>query len=157
MANLININAEEGANMIGDDAEPTLNLENSSTGAGLEVDRLVVSSTATIAGAIDATGNLAVGGTLDVDGLTTLDGVNSDSGILSALATVAVSLSVAGSSVASGAAIAFTGDSLTSTASIVFAASANWAGLRTGRVVLEDGNFGHLVVFPDAVVTNAAI
>lgn len=48
MANLINIDAEVGANMIGDDAQPTLTMENSSTGAALEVRKLAVVSTASI-------------------------------------------------------------------------------------------------------------
>lgn len=44
MANTVNLTAEVGANMIGDDAQPTVVFTNSSTGAGLQTDRLVVTS-----------------------------------------------------------------------------------------------------------------
>lgn len=39
MANIINLDAESQANLIGDDAQPTLTLENSSTGHSLELKR----------------------------------------------------------------------------------------------------------------------
>jgi len=39
MANLINLDAEVGANMIGDDSEPTLTLSNSSTGSALRLEK----------------------------------------------------------------------------------------------------------------------
>ena len=48
MANLVNINAEAGADIVGDDAEPTLTLKNSSTAPGLLAQGLAVSSTASI-------------------------------------------------------------------------------------------------------------
>ena len=37
MANLINIDSESGANMIGDDTQPTLTLENQGGGSSLQV------------------------------------------------------------------------------------------------------------------------
>lgn len=46
MPNLVNIHAEQDANIIGDDAQPTLALSNSSTGHGLQVDNLYVSNSA---------------------------------------------------------------------------------------------------------------
>jgi len=48
MANIRNIDAEIGANMIGDDAQPTLTFSNSSTGPGLRVYSAVITSTASI-------------------------------------------------------------------------------------------------------------
>lgn len=48
MANIRNIDAETGANYIGDDAQPTLTMANSSTGPGLSVGRLHTSSGASI-------------------------------------------------------------------------------------------------------------
>lgn len=44
MANIRNLDAEQGANFIGDDATPTLTIENSSTGAALSVDKLQIDS-----------------------------------------------------------------------------------------------------------------
>ena len=48
MANLVNIWGESGADIIGDDAQPTLALSNTSTGPGLRVFGLVGTSTASI-------------------------------------------------------------------------------------------------------------
>lgn len=48
MANTINLNAEVGANFIGDDAQPSVTFANSSTGPGLSVGRLHVSSGASV-------------------------------------------------------------------------------------------------------------
>lgn len=48
MPNIRNIDAEIGADMIGDDAQPTLTMRNSSTGPGLSVGRLVGSSGASL-------------------------------------------------------------------------------------------------------------
>lgn len=47
MANISNLNAETGANYIGDDAQPSLTIDNSSTGYALQVSR-VASANATI-------------------------------------------------------------------------------------------------------------
>ena len=48
MANLLNLDAEAGADFRGDDAEPALTLSNSSTGPGLRVLGIVATSTASI-------------------------------------------------------------------------------------------------------------
>jgi len=48
MPNILNLTAESGANFIGDDAQPSLTIANSSTGPGLKVDRFVVTSGASI-------------------------------------------------------------------------------------------------------------
>ena len=52
MANIRNIDAESGANYIGDDAEPTLTLDNTSTGAGLLVKKLAIVSGASLSGGV---------------------------------------------------------------------------------------------------------
>ena len=48
MAKLSNLDAETGANIIDDDAQPTLTITNTSTGPGLSVDDVVITSAATI-------------------------------------------------------------------------------------------------------------
>ena len=48
MPNLININAESQADIIGDDAQPTLRLRNTSTAPGLHAEGLAVTSTASV-------------------------------------------------------------------------------------------------------------
>jgi len=61
MANTVNLDAEEGANIIGDDAEPTLALRNTSTAPGLRVYGVVATSTASIdAAVLGAGGNLSI-------------------------------------------------------------------------------------------------
>lgn len=60
MANLINIDAETGANMIGDDSQPTLTLDNSSTGAGLAVTTASATGPA-LTVTKSAIGNISVG------------------------------------------------------------------------------------------------
>lgn len=132
MANIRNIDAESGANFIGDDAQPTLSMSNSSTGPGLQVDSLVVTSNVTVT-------------RLDVG-----------TGILAANATIAA-LNFSSPSRASGAVMNLKGQSFVSAVSIVFAASANWAGMGAIRVVRSDGTFGWIPVLPSAVVTAAAV
>ena len=144
MANLIDLWAETGANFLGDDAQPALTITNSSTGPGLFTNRLVATN-ATI-------------GTLANTVLSniTVSQLNVNGGILVANATV-IGANFLGASVASGAVLGFRGDGLVSAVSIVFAASANWGGLRAARVVLENGTFGWIPVLPNAVVTAAAV
>lgn len=48
MANLININAESGANLIGDDAQPTITFQNTSTGAALSLIQAAKAGNATV-------------------------------------------------------------------------------------------------------------
>lgn len=134
MANIINLNAESGANYIGDDANAAITITNSSTGAGLETDKLVATSSATVIGP------------------TTLK----QSGILAANATV-VTLNVGSPSRASGAVMNFLGGAYVSAVSLVFAAGAGWAGMGAIRVVRSDGTFGWIPVLPNAQVTAAAV
>ena len=60
-------------------------------------------------------------------------------------------------SIASGAVLNLAGKSFVSAVSIVFAASANWAGMGAIRIVKTDGTFGWIPVLPGAVVTAAAV
>lgn len=134
MANVINLNAEIGANYIGDDAQPSLAITNTSTGPGLLVDDVVVTSAATISQL-----NLAV------------------SSIPAGNATVGISLQIPTPSVASGAILKFSGQAYVSAVSLIFAASANWAGMGAFRVVRPDGTFGWVPVLPDGQVTAAIV
>jgi len=68
MANIQNLDAEIGANFIGDDAQPSLTFANSSTGPGLSVGRLHVSSGASI-DILTAGGVYAIAGTVTVSPL----------------------------------------------------------------------------------------
>lgn len=132
MGKLMDLWAENGANILDDDDNPTLSITNSSTaGVGLETNRLVASSAATIA-------KITVPGA-----------------ILAANATIA-NLNFRTASVASGAMMAFTGKgALVSLLSIDFAASANWAGIYGLRVCNMKGEFGWVPVLPNAVVVAA--
>lgn len=135
---IFNMDADTGADVIKSESTPGFKITNQGTGPSLELDKSVVTSTASIA-------TLSVDTQLDVNGP-----------ILVAAATI-VGMDIRGASVASGAIMSFSGDSLISAVSIVFAASANWAGMQTFRVVLPDGTFGHIPVLPNAVVISAAV
>ena len=111
MPNILNIDAETGANIIGDDTSPALSFAN------------------TVGPAIEVVGATAGNATLSGLRLT--------------------------QSTASGAVLNLAGKSFVSAVSIVFAASANWAGAGAIRVVKTDGTFGWIPVLPDAVVTAA--
>ena len=132
MANVVNLHAEEGAKIIGDDAEPAFQLSNSSTGPGLRALGLVATSTASV----DA---LTLGGP-----------------ILAAAATI-TNLNLQGASRASGAVLALQGDAYTSIGSIDFAAGSDWGGLGAIRVVNSDGTFSWIPTLPDAAIESAAV
>lgn len=132
MPNTININAETGANLIGDDAEPTLQISNTSTGAGLKVDTFVATGAATVAQ------------------------VNLTPAIPAANATI-VGINLSTPSRASGAVFNLKGQSYVSAVSIIFAAGAGWAGMGGIRVVRSDGTFGWIPVLPAAQFTAAAV
>ena len=134
MSNIVNLNAESGANYIGDDVNAAITVTNSSTGAGLETDKLVVTSSATVIGPLNV----------------------KQSGVLAAAATV-VALNFGRTSVASGAVMAFVGGAYVSAVSLIFAAGANWAGMGAIRIVRSDGTFGWIPVLPNAQVTAAAV
>ena len=131
MSNTINLDAEIGANFIGDDAQPSITISNSSTGSGLEVHKLAVASSASV------------------------DSVNIGGPILAASATV-TNMNIHGSSVASGALIGLKGDAFISASTINTTTSAV-AGLGAIRVARSDGTFGWIPVYPDGAVTTAAV
>ena len=97
MSNLINIDAEQGADIIGDDAQPTLTLVNTSTGAALRAATIDnSSSTAGVLIRNALVGNLSIG-----------------------------VLRVQGNSVASGAVLEFTNKGFASITSVVLTTVAN--------------------------------
>lgn len=59
-------------------------------------------------------------------------------------------------SMASGAAFGLVQGAFVSAVSIVFAASANWAGMGGIRVARSDGTFGWIPIIPDGSFTAAA-
>lgn len=146
MANLINLWAESGANIIGDDAEPTLELTNSSTGPGLRVGRLNAVSTASI----------------DVANLPKITGAAAGSPVLELEKTVAgnystSTLKLTGSSVASGCVIELTGTAFTSVMSIDWAAGDDWATAGAIRVKSTDGDTMYWIpLLPDSALEAVA-
>lgn len=145
MAKLMDLWAETGADIIDDDAQPTLKITNSSTGAALEVNKLLVTSGATIL----ASSLIVSASTITANKLT----VNTP--ILAAKATI-TGFHMRGASVASGAMMAFTGDALVSCTTIRFT-DGGVAGTKAIRIVQSDGTFAWIPVLPDAAVTGAVI
>lgn len=141
MANIINLDAESGANMIGDDSGPTLAFANSSTGPGLQVGTggLVVTSTATLATANIAAGKITVGSTP-----------------LAANATIPY-FKLTGASAASGAVLALLNRTSFCSTTTIMANTAVAANCGAIRVVKPDGTFGWIPVYPDAAVTAVAV
>ncbi len=154
MSNQVDLYAEVGASLIGDDAQPALTITNTSSGAGLQTNRLNVTSSATIGGPLNLGGS--IGGSVTIAS-------NATEGLpLSVLRTVIGSPSVALTAFqVSGASVPvfeLKANALVSAVSIVFAASANWAGLALIRVKYSDGTtYGWIPVLPPGVVTAAAI
>lgn len=154
MPNTLNINAETGANIIGDDDQPALTITNSSTGAGLQVDRLVVTSTATIAGGVALSASLLANVTIGSTATATVP----FSVARTVIGSPSVALQTYQVSGASVPVLEFRANALVSAISIVFAASANWAGMSVIRVKFSDGiTYGWIPVLPSATVTAAAI
>lgn len=132
---VLNLDSDTGKNIIGNESTPLLEIANSGTGPSLKIDRLLVTSTATI-----TAGSFSVA-----------------TPILAGNATVGM-LTIRGASVASGAAIAFTGaQAYVSAVSLIFAAGTGWAGMGAIRIVRPDGTFGWIPVLPSAQVTAAAV
>lgn len=114
MANLVNLWAEAGADIIGDDAQPTLALVNTSTGPGLRAFGLVATSTASV----------------DLLYVPTIQSGTTNSSALSVRKTVVGQLSVgtlrvSGNSLASGAVLEFYEKGFTSITSVVLTTVAN--------------------------------
>ena len=153
MANLVDIWAETQAGLIGDDAQPTLSLTNSSTGPGLFADRVVVTGAASIGGALNFAGVLS--------GNTTITSNATQGRLLTFNRTVigspTVGLAVFSVSGASVPVFEFKANALVSAVSIVFAASGNWAGTYALRIKAPDDTLKWIPVLPDGCVTAAAI
>ena len=97
MSDLVNLHAESGRDIIGDDTTPTLSLSNSSTGADLDLNTIQSSSaTEGVAVQQSVVGNLSIG-----------------------------VLKIVGNSVASGAAIEFSNKAFVSITSIILTSVAN--------------------------------
>lgn len=152
MSNLLNLNAEIGADIIGDDAQPTLTFRNISTGAGAKVEGLACVSNASIdyammPKALVGTATV-ITGTAGVVPLTvgrTAAG-NYSTGVLK----------LAGQSVASGCVIELTGTAFVSCSTIKFI-TGGVAGTGAFRVKLTDGDtLGWIPILPDAALTAAA-
>lgn len=127
MTNVVNLDAETGANFIGDDSTTSLTIENSSTGR-----------------ALDATGAAAAGVRLAV----TTGAAN---------ATAKSPLEVVGSSIASGAVMGLINLSSFVSTTTIKATTAVAANCGVIRVVKPDGTFGWIPVYPDAAVTAIAV
>ena len=157
MSKLVNIDAEVGANIIDDDTNPTLTLTNTSTGAGLETNDLVVSSNATIQGANLTAPRIStptlVGQSVIHSTATTTRAALVNRTTYGNASTALMAFGVSGASVP---VFEFLGHAFTSCVSIVFAASANWAGMGAVKVKLsDDTTFGWIPILPDGVVTAA--
>ena len=131
--NTINLDAETGANYIGDDANPAITITNSSTGAAIQTNSLVVTSNATI----------------------TADKLTVNTPILAGNATI-TGLHLRGASVASGALLGFEGNALVSVTTIKFI-TGGVNGTKAIRIVQADGTFAWIPVLPDGAVTGAAV
>ncbi len=133
MSNVINIDAETGANIIGDDTTATLTLSNTSSGPGLKACGLVGVSGASI------------------DRLTIS---NAFAGAVNA--TIAA-LNLTGNSVASGAIIALLNKSSYVSTTTIKATTAVAANCGVIRVVRPDGTFGWIPIYPDAAITAVVV
>lgn len=139
MSNLVNIDAETGANIIGDDSSATLELQSSGGGYGLKTRGLVNVSTASI----------------DVANIASLT-ASTTRPVSAANATLA-SFNLTGSSVASGALFALKNLSAFVSTSTIKANTAVAADCGAIRVIKPDGTFGWIPVYPDSAVTGIAV
>lgn len=127
MANIRNFDAETGANFIGDDSQPSITIENSSTGRALD---------------LKAAGAAAL---------------RINTVISAANATGTAGIELVGASVASGAVLALINrTSYASCTTILFNTTASGT-CGAIRVVKPNGQFGWIPVLPDAAVTGVAI
>ena len=146
--------------MIGDDAQPTLTLANTSTGPALNLDRLVVTGNTTIGGDVNFAAPVAGLATITapVTLISTTTLVTSLNIIRTQIGNGSVALAIFSVSGASVPVFEFQRNAIVSAVSIVFAASGNWAGLAVVRVKKNDGDtLGWIPVLPSATVTAAAI
>ena len=137
--NILNIDADTGANIIGDEATPVLTISNSSTGPALEVNDLVVTSAATV--------NSSVAGE---------PALNINKTVVSTYSVATMGLGVA--STASAPAIRLLGTAFVSATSIDFGDTAAVSGHGAIRVMNTDGDtMGWIPVIPDARVDAAVV
>lgn len=147
MANILNINAEQGANIIGDDAQPTLSLTNTSTGPGLYVGPMVSVSGASIA--------QILGNPVITSNATAVNIAQMTRTVIGSPSVALAMFSVSGASIP---VFEFQANALVSAVSIIFAAGTGWAGMSGVRVKFSDGTtYGWIPVLPNAVFTAAAI
>lgn len=135
MPNLSNLNAEIGADLIGDDAQPTLRLRNTSTGPGLVSEGFAAVSTASI-DKIEVVG----GGT---------------GNILAGNATIGIQFALSNPSRASGAFLKINGGAVS--LATIKSTTGGVAGTYGARIVLPNGEFGWIPIYPDAAITAAAV
>lgn len=127
MADLIDFQSESDKHILNDDATPTLKLTN--TNASL------------------------AGRALQANSISVVPTVNK---IAAGNATVGGSISLAPSSVASGALLDFGAGALVSLTSVL-STTGGAAGTYGVRVLVGDGEFGWIPVYPDGAVTAAAL
>lgn len=142
MSNLLNLQAETGADLLADDAQPALTIGNSGTGPGLQVRGLVLTSTASI----DAIQTASITYTGGATGLTiTRNPVgNMSIGVLR----------IIGNSIASGAMLEFAGKgAFASITSVVLTTVANTDYAIRVQVGLETR---WIPLFKDAAIIGAA-
>ena len=142
MANLVNIWGESQADIIGDDAQPTLALSNTSTGPGLRVFGLVGTSTASI----------------DLLYVPTVESANASLSAVTVRKTIPGNMSIgtlriSGNSLASGAVLEFYEKGFVSITSTVLTSVANTDYAIRIQVGLETR---WIPLFKDAAIIGAA-
>jgi len=158
---ILNLDADTGANVIGNETTPVLEISNDSTGPGLKLDNLVVTSTATI-----ATADISAG-VLDATTLTATDAIVTSGATISSNVTLEPALHIQNtmcqgptqgtmvlgvSSCASAPAIRLAGTAFVSCTSINFTTAAI-AGIGALRVAHTNGDtLGWIPIMPDAAV-----
>ena len=142
MVKLLNIDSATQADIQYDGTDPILTLNNT-VGPALEANKVVISSAATIASLNMAAGDV-VTSSIDLNGA-----------ILAADATI-VAMDIRGASVASGAIMSFSTDAVISLTTID-STEGGVAGTYGARVVLPDGTFGTIPIYPDSAITATGI
>ena len=162
----LNIAADTGKRIAGSEDTPLLTLENDGNGPGLEVDNLVVTSTATIAtaeinaGVFDATtlnptDLIVSSGATISSNATNEPAVHVQSTVISGPTQAAMVLGVA--STASAPAIRLAGTAFVSCTSIDFTTAAV-AGVGAIRVAHTDGDtLGWIPIMPNAAVDTVVV
>lgn len=156
---ILNLDSDTEANVIGNEATPVLSLSNSSTGPGLKLDNLVVTSTATIpsvrAATIMSTADLVVSSTATINANATLEpAAHFQNTMIQGATQETVTLGV--SSTASAPAIRLVGTAFVSCTSILWTGAA-LAGVGVIRVAHSDTDtLGWIPVLPNTMVDTVA-